>query len=128
MIKDAVWRYYAKVVRVIDGDTVELDLDLGFKLSIRGSFRLLGLNAREKSEPGGPQAAEHLAKMLPVGTELLAGSVKLDKYGGRYDAVLFTGDGGVNLNDRLIATGWAAAWNGSGERVLPPWPRETRTN
>lgn len=37
----------AKLVRVIDGDTVELDIDLGFSITIRERVRVLGINTPE---------------------------------------------------------------------------------
>lgn len=37
----------AKLVRVIDGDTVELDIDLGFGITIRSRVRVLGINTPE---------------------------------------------------------------------------------
>ena len=116
-------QYVATVVRVVDGDTVILDVDLGFGIWLRKqSFRLLGVNARERATEGGAAAAAHLASVLTVGTILSVTSVKDDKYGGRYNAHLTLADG-RNLTQYLIQTGWAAAWNGSGAKPLPPWPR-----
>lgn len=37
----------AKLVRVIDGDTVELDIDLGFSITMRERVRVLGINTPE---------------------------------------------------------------------------------
>lgn len=46
MIKDNFTRK-AKVVRVIDGDTIEVDIDLGFYSTIRQRIRLLRVNCDE---------------------------------------------------------------------------------
>lgn len=44
--------YYAKVVGVYDGDTITVDLDLGFKMWVRGAkIRLYGINAPEVRGP-----------------------------------------------------------------------------
>lgn len=43
-----MYTYKCKVVRVIDGDTVVLDIDLGLFVTIRRSARLLGYDAPEK--------------------------------------------------------------------------------
>ena len=115
------WTFAATVVRVVDGDTVDMDVDLGFSVWFRGSFRLLGLNARELHMPGGIEAKDNLALLLPVGCPVALTSTKVDKYGGRFDAVLTVG--GSSVNDQLIATGWAAAWTGDGVKPVPPWPR-----
>jgi micrococcal nuclease len=117
------YRYQAKVVRVIDGDTVILDVDLGFGIWVHDTpFRLLGINAREKSDEGGPQARMNLMTVLPVNTPVTLNSVKPDKFGGRYDAVVTLPDGS-DLSASLIKTGWAAPWDGKGPKPIPPWPR-----
>lgn len=117
------FQYPASVVRVIDGDTLILDVDLGFNVWVRNqSFRLLGLNAREKSEAGGREAKEHLAALVPPGTPVTLTSVKPDKFGGRYDALLGLANG-RDLAETLIAEGWAAAWDGNGTKPSPTWPR-----
>jgi micrococcal nuclease len=119
-----MYRYKATVVRVVDGDTVVMDVDLGFGVWMRAqAFRLLGLNARERAEIGGAEATANLEKRLPVGAGVTVTSVKNDKYGGRYDAVILLADG-ASLNSELIHDGWAAAWSGAGTRPVPPWPRK----
>jgi micrococcal nuclease len=42
-----MYQYHAKLIKVIDGDTVDLDVDLGFSVFIRVRFRLLGINTPE---------------------------------------------------------------------------------
>jgi micrococcal nuclease len=112
----------AQVIRVIDGDTVVLDVDLGFDVWCRyRSFRLLGCNAREHSMVGGQEATVNLRQLLPVGSIVELTSVKPDKFGGRYDAKIMLSDG-WDLVDLLIATGWAAAWSGVGVKPMPVWP------
>ena len=120
----------ADVVRVIDGDNVELDIisDIGFNdtVSRRRSFRLLGINARELDQPGGVEAQQNLAKLLPVGSSVRLQSVKLDKFGGRYDALIYLPsavDDRDTINGRLVLEWWAASWNGQGSKPVPPWPR-----
>jgi micrococcal nuclease len=114
--------YNAKVVAVHDGDTMTLDVDLGFFAHIVQPFRLLGCNARELSQPGGSEARSHLAALLPAGTPVQIQSVKPDKFGGRYDAQVTLTDG-TDLVSQLIAQQWAAAWDGQGTKTVPPWPR-----
>lgn len=117
-----MYDYRAVVERVVDGDTVRLTVDLGFDTWHTGCFRLLGLAARELDQPGGPEARDHLAELLPVGARVSVQSVKVDKYGGRYNAAV-TLPGGTPLAGLLIDTGWAAPWSGRGVAPLPPWPR-----
>lgn len=76
--------YRAEVVRVIDGDTIDFDVDLGFHLSARIRVRLLGVNAPEirgeQKEAGREIAARvrHWCELNPV---VILCTVKTGKYG-----------------------------------------------
>lgn len=121
--------YRARVRRVVDGDTIRVDLDLGFGIMMRGedgggmAIRLLGINARELHDPGGKEAKANLESILPVDAIVSLHTVKVDKFGGRYDAVIELADG-TDLDLLLVTTGWAAIWDGIGSsRPVPTWPR-----
>jgi micrococcal nuclease len=116
-----MYEYKATVVRVVDGDTVLLDVDLGFYTYSRMSCRLAGINCRELNEPGGSQARGYLTSLLPVGAEVVVTSVKPDKYAGRFDAIVATSDGTI-INNKMVEAGYAALWDGKGARPVPPWP------
>jgi endonuclease YncB( thermonuclease family) len=123
------YTYKATVCSAHDGDSIHVDIDLGFGLtlgsdnSVPGAMlRLAGCNARELEEEGGIEAREHLVTLLPAGTVVTLRTVKPDKFGGRYDAVVELPDG-RDLATVLIEEGWVAAWSGEGERPVPPWPR-----
>lgn len=133
------WDFPSAVVLVLhDGDTVDLDvtfvgtIDAGFYQVITTTstqphaFRLFGCNANELADPGGKEARDNLAAMIPIGTQLRLSSVKDDKYGGRWLAILWAKnpDGTeYNVVQRLIDTHWAVPWNGNGTKPKPPWPR-----
>ena len=114
--------YAATVLSVHDGDTLTASISLGFNVSFRTSVRLLGCNAIELSQPGGIEARDNLRALLPAGTPIVLRSVLVDKYGGRVDAQINLADG-TDLIAALIAAHWAAAWDGTGTRPVPPWPR-----
>ena len=82
-----MYTYKAKVGRVIDGDTVVLEIDLGFKIFHIMSCRLVGVNAPElnaKDEVvklAAVESKEYLMSLLPVGKEITIKSTRLDKYG-----------------------------------------------
>jgi endonuclease YncB( thermonuclease family) len=124
--------YNATVTRVIDGDTIVVDVDWGFRRhDVDVPVRLLGCNAIELSQPGGPEARDNLAALLPTGSPVLLLTAKPDKYAPRWDAhvTYLTATGAVHdLVADLIADGWAAAWNGTGPRPLPPWPRTDQSS
>lgn len=117
------YEYNATVQRVIDGDTIVVNIDLGFGTWLHAqTMRLLGINAREKSDAGGAEAKANLTELLPFGTAVVLTSVKADKYGGRYDALITLPDGS-DLSEHLVETGWAASWTGTGKKPVPTWPR-----
>lgn len=60
--------YPATVQRVIDGDTVRLEVDLGFSVTLHGvDVRMADVYAPERFTPQGPAATEALRSLLPVG-------------------------------------------------------------
>lgn len=123
MAKDpTLYRYKATVERVSDGDTVCLHVDLGHYVYARLRCRLHSTNVFEKDQPGGPEAGAYLRHLLPPGTEVIVRSVETDRYAGRFVGQLFLPDG-RDVSEVMVAAGFAAPWDGRGERPLPPWPR-----
>lgn len=124
------FRFYATVVEVHDGDTIYGWVDQGIGQWNHGAarngigLRLNGCNARELSQEGGPEARDHLASLIPAGTVLPITSVSWDKYSNRLDVTITMPDGS-DLASSLIADQWAAPWDGTGPRPVPPWPRIT---
>lgn len=78
-----LYQYPAEVLRVIDGDTVTIRVDLGFYLYLQHNVRFFGVNAPELSTPEGKAAKAELEKILPVGTQVVFQSHRgrPDKYG-----------------------------------------------
>lgn len=52
----SLYTYRATLARVVDGDTVDLDVDCGFKTWRRDRFRLAGIDCPEMSTPEGKAA------------------------------------------------------------------------
>jgi len=117
----ADYMYNGVVMAVHDGDTITINVDLGFNTWHLCPFRLLGCNARELKDEGGLEAQINLSLLL-INKTVVVRSIKPDKYGERYLASVMTPDG-INIVDKLIKEGWAAAWDGKGIKPLPPWPR-----
>lgn len=101
--------FYDRVtlVRVVDGDTIICDLDVGFHISSQQVFRLRGIDApesnRRESAVAGHKAKDALAERLS-GKTLSLTSHKTDKY-GRYICELFAN--GENVNAWLVESGFA---------------------
>lgn len=109
-----MYEYKAVIVRVVDGDTVDIDIDLGFRITTRQRVRLAGINAPETSTPEGVTAKTFLAELIPVGTKVIVDSDKPgagDKY-GRFLASIFLN--GKYVGDSMIEAGHAVAWDGTG--------------
>lgn len=112
----------AVVVRVIDGDTVEVQPEdsLG---AARQVVRILGIDAPEMNTrpPSGPEcgareAAEHLALLLPPGTRVDVVPDTRSDPADRYGRVLayLTADH-LDAGLAMVTDGFAAAWYPHGE-------------
>lgn len=111
-----LYQYIATVNRVIDGDTLDLTLDLGFKISWRTNCRLAGINTPEltstdlKIKEAAYGAKKYVEDRLKPGDKIVIKSMRLDKY-GRAIAVVFYGKGFSNeMNRELLEGGWAVKY------------------
>lgn len=107
------FKYNARLVRVIDGDTVELEVDVGFKIQVRETFRLNLINAPEMRTPEGPIAKDWLTGKLTLLSKATAAyplaieSFKKDKY-GRWLVTIYDGD--VSVNQQMLDVGMAVLY------------------
>lgn len=94
--------YPARVVDVHDGDTVHLDLDLGFGIIFNShdldgkpvnSCRVYGINAPELATDAGKAALAFAETLLHPGDHVMVVSHSWDKYGGRFDGTITLADG-----------------------------------
>ena len=105
--------YRAKVRRVVDGDTVDLEVDQGFYVTSALRFRLAGIDSPEirgENKEAGRLAKEALATLLWVGREIYVQSTKGDSF-GRWLGVIYL-PCGTNVNERLIQIGHAKPYKG----------------
>jgi micrococcal nuclease len=104
-----LYTYAAKLIRVVDGDTVRLDLDLGFfEWRHDQSYRLLRINAPEMNTVEGGAAKVALDGFL-AGKTLVAHTEKSDHF-GRFLADLTAVDAAgaeLNVSDWMVANGFA---------------------
>jgi endonuclease YncB( thermonuclease family) len=97
----SLYEYKAKVERVVDGDTLDVQVDLGFFITHKVRVRMLGYNARELHSGNfettllAKKDMEAFMALLPVGLECLIRTHKTDKY-GRYLAQVVVGDKDIN--------------------------------
>ena len=102
----AIVKYAASNPKVIDGDTVHLDVDLGFHIwRIGEPYRLARINAPELGTAAGEQAKLFLIHQLELSPKAIwIESHGKDKY-GRWLIDLYAGT--TNLNDLLVSSGHA---------------------
>ena len=113
-----------KINRVVDGDTIDVTIDLGFDLYKKERVRVAGVDTPEKRTKNLEEKALGLdatgwlkAKLeetikgdeeLLIRTELKGG---VGKY-GRLLGWLYVGDSDVSLNEQMITEGYAHAYDG----------------
>jgi len=89
--------YDAYVVRVVDGDTLVLDIDLGLRVWSRGQHvRLLGINMPERVTTLGILATSQLSDLVYARTVLLRTAKDRDDKYGRLLATVWVGETNVN--------------------------------
>ena len=113
-----------KINRVVDGDTIDVTIDLGFDLYKKERVRVAGVDTPEKRTRDkeekvlGIDATNWLKERLEaaikgddeltIRTELVGG---VGKY-GRLLGWLYIGDAEVSLNEQMITEGYAWAYDG----------------
>ena len=107
-----------EIIKIVDGDTVDLGIDLGFDLTVKIRVRMSGINAWEsrtrnlEEKKKGLAAKVRLAELCEESFE--KGTLKIitnekGKY-GRYLGVLYAG--GKSINDALVKEGHAHFYAG----------------
>jgi micrococcal nuclease len=111
---NANYNYNAKLLRVVDGDTVDALIDLGFNTWVKKRIRLYGIDTpetrtRDKEEKKkGLAAKERLKEILAeCNNEFILSSHGIGKY-GRCLGELFINSG--NINQQLITEGHAVKY------------------
>ena len=106
-----------KITKVIDGDTIDVDIDLGFGITISHRVRLKGIDAAEtrtkdlKEKAEGLAAKEWVKKELSREGEWIIETTKEDKYGRILGTLYLVGDP-VTINERMLNEGIAEPYSG----------------
>tara|TARA_R100001082_G_scaffold83813_2_gene50527 strand:+ start:1641 stop:2051 length:411 start_codon:yes stop_codon:yes gene_type:complete len=109
-----------KINRIVDGDTIDVTIDLGFNIHIDQRVRVAGIDSPEKrtrdaaEKALGLDATDWMTKHLEDASDLvIKTSVEgsLGKY-GRVLGWLYTDDSEVSLNEKMIAEGFAWKYDG----------------
>jgi endonuclease YncB( thermonuclease family) len=108
-----MYEYRVQVLRVVDGDTLYVEVDFGLDSSRKIELRLEGLDAPERETPAGKQVKQWLTERLRPLPYVIVRTIKdrREKY-GRYRALLIDPLTGAVINDEMIATGLAKVYTG----------------
>lgn len=121
-----VFRYVAQVKRIIDGDTLELDVDMGMTIfQHKKQLRLAGVNAPEsrttdlKEKQRGLAAKSYLQFLCPIDSYVMIVTDRdnAEKY-GRLFGTVYTSDKiylTESVNAKMIAAGHCKSWDGQGK-------------
>jgi micrococcal nuclease len=101
-----------KITRIIDGDTVDLDIDLGFNITVSHRIRLKDINAPEtrtsnlEEKKKGIEARLWLEKELSKEGQWIIETTKEDKYGRMLGSLYLLGEP-VTVNEKMLNEGIA---------------------
>jgi len=113
-----------EINRVLDGDTIDVTIDLGFDLYKKERVRVAGVDTPEKRTKNleekalGIDATNWLKQKLEdtiAGDEELSVRTELKGGVGKYGRLLgwlYIGDESVSLNEQMITEGYAHAYDG----------------
>jgi micrococcal nuclease len=99
MMVTGLYQYVGKVIRVVDGDTMDAELDLGFGIKMTQRFRIDSFDAPETWRPRNDLEKEHGEKATKRAIELLMNkdlhfkTSKVPGIYGRYGAIITLPDG-----------------------------------
>ena len=122
-----MYQYKAKILKVVDGDTVEIDLDLGFNIVLSNQkVRMVGVDtpesrtANKEEKPRGMLSKKKLAEKLPAGSWVTIETVKSDNNDDKFGRILgiFILDDGTRVNQWLIDNNYAVPYMGENKELV----------
>lgn len=111
-----MFKYNAVVENVVDGDTVDLSIDLGFDIWHKARVRLLGIDTPEKWYEYGKVVKAYVEEQLEFKTVQIS-STKPDKY-GRYLVDIYVDGMEGTFNQHLIDNNMAKSYHGAARGSL----------
>ena len=116
-----MYQYKCKINKVLDGDTVDIDLDLGFNIILANQrVRMAGIDTPEsrttnkEEKPRGILSKKKLTEKLPVGSWQKINTIKSDNNDDKFGRILgeFILEDGTNVNNWLIENNYAVHYKG----------------
>ena len=120
-----MYTYFCTIRRVVDGDTIDVLVDLGFSVCIRERVRLAGIDTpesrtRDKREKKyGKLATARVAELMPVG-QIFEGRCRSYHSRGKYGRAMmdFVLPGGALLCETLVSEHLAVPYGGEHKREI----------
>jgi micrococcal nuclease len=116
--------YSAQVTKVIDGDTIEIDLDLGFGVWYRNQrVRLNGIDTPESrtkdkdEKTRGELSKNKLKELIENKIVKITTTIDPDDKFGRILAIIETKEG-INVNEWLVTNNYAVAYKGQNKELV----------
>ena len=127
-----MFEYKVNVTRVVDGDTVDADIDLGFDIIYKERIRLFGIDTPEsrtrnkKEKVLGLASKERLKELCKQHKGSLILRTTKDGKGkfGRILGSLIPEGSGITINDMLVAEGHARPYFGGKKGEVGEWVAE----
>lgn len=122
-----MFQYRCRINKVLDGDTVDIDLDLGFNIILANQrVRMAGIDtpesrtSNEEEKPRGLLSKKKLAEKLPLGSWQTIRTLKADDVDDKFGRILgvFIMDDGKSLNDWLCENNYAVAYQGENKQLV----------
>ena len=121
-----MYQYRCQILRVVDGDTVDIDIDLGFGVWMRKQrVRLYGVDTPEsrtrdlEEKKFGMMAKKYVKGYLPIGTDQILRTHKDGK--GKFGRILgefVVEEGMTTLNALLIKNHHAVEYTGQSKEMI----------
>jgi micrococcal nuclease len=119
--------YRCKINKVVDGDTVEIDLDLGFNMMlVNQRVRMAGIDTPEsrtsnnEEKERGIISKKKLAEKLPVGSWQKIQTMRSDANDDKFGRILgvFIMEDGMSLNQWMIDNNYAVLYQGENKELV----------
>jgi micrococcal nuclease len=114
-----MYQYFVKNdLKVVDGDTIDVEIDLGFDLTKKERVRLGGIDTPEsrtrdlEEKKLGLQAKDYLKSLIMNADKLIVRTEKDGKFGRMIGYLYMNPDATVSLNQMLIDEGFAWMYDG----------------
>jgi micrococcal nuclease len=131
-----MYQYKAKILKVLDGDTVDIDLDLGFNIVLSNQrVRMAGIDTPEsrtvdkEEKIRGTLSKKKLAEKLPIGSYVTIETQKSDNNDDKFGRILavFILEDKTNLNQWMIDNNYAVLYQGENKELVQEMHQYNKT-